>query len=126
LIGLPRPGSRGREPRSRAVVEVGAALICLPVVVSVSPHQNIRVSIPVYVAGAANAPAVVGSYLVGLPPPIRRGREPRGRAVVEVGAALIRLPVVEYVSPHQNIRVPIPVYVAGAANALAVVGTCLI
>jgi hypothetical protein len=32
-----------------AEVEVGAAFICLPVAVAISPNHNIRVSIPVYI-----------------------------------------------------------------------------
>ena len=46
--------------------------------------------------------------------------------MVEVGSALIRLPVVVIESPHQNIRVPIPVYVAGATYAVAIEGIYLI
>ena len=70
------------------MVEVGSSLVIFSVAVKRSRHQNIRVAIPVYVAGTANAPTILGTFLIRLPRPGSRGRKPSGRAVVEVGSAL--------------------------------------
>ena len=91
------------------MVEVGPPLTRLSVIVKNSPDQNVRVAIPVYVAGAANAVAIERTW-TRLPRPGGRGREPRRGAVVQVGLGRLA-------SPHQNIRVPIPVNIAGGANA---------
>ena len=108
------------------MIDKGRTLVALAVIVMISPHDNVAVTVAVDVAGTRYAPAKFGVGLVGFNHRIRRGVDAGSRAVIDKGRAFVVLTVVVIIGTHDDIAVAVAVDVAGTRYANAQVRVRLV
>src|SRR5258705_443250 len=89
----------------------GSTFICLAIIVKISTHNHIAISISIYIAGGSHGGSEISTGPVAFNNSCRSSIDARRRAMIYKGSAFLYLAILITIHPNDHIAVSIAIYI---------------